>query len=48
MKSIALSLNISVKTVETHRAELMNRLDLHDIPSLVRFAVKAGLISLED
>jgi DNA-binding NarL/FixJ family response regulator len=48
MKSIALSLDISVKTVETHRAELMNRLDLHDIPSLVRFAVKAGLISLED
>jgi DNA-binding NarL/FixJ family response regulator len=47
-KSIALSLDISVKTVETHRAELMNRLDLHDIPSLVRFAVKAGLISLED
>ena len=48
MKTIALSLNISVKTVETHRAELMNRLDLHDIPNLVRFAVKAGLITLED
>ena len=48
MKTIAQSLNLSVKTVETHRAELMNRLDLHDIPSLVRFAVKVGLISLED
>ena len=48
VKSIAQSLNIGVKTVEKHRAELMNRLDLHDIASLVRFAVKAGLISLED
>jgi DNA-binding NarL/FixJ family response regulator len=48
VKSIAQSLNISAKTVEIHRAELMNRLDLHDIASLVRFAVKVGLISLED
>jgi hypothetical protein len=31
-----------------HRTELMNRLDLHDIASLVRFAVKVGLISAED
>jgi len=48
VKGIALSLNISVKTVETHRAELMNRLNLHDIASLVRFAVRVGLISLEE
>ena len=47
-KTIALRLNISVKTVETHRAELMNRLDIHDIASLVRYAIKAGIVSLEE
>ena len=48
MKEVALTLNISVKTVETHRLNLMERLDLHDVPSLVHFAIKAGLINLED
>lgn len=48
MKKIALVLNISVKTVETHRQNLMDRLDLHDVPSLVRYAIKSGLIALED
>ncbi|HXD33704.1 MAG TPA: LuxR C-terminal-related transcriptional regulator [Pyrinomonadaceae bacterium] len=43
-KSIALSLNISVKTAETHRAQLMERLDIHDLPSLVRYAIRIGLI----
>ena len=47
-KQIALSLNISVKTVETHRAQLMDRLQIHDIPGLVRYAIRNGLISLED
>jgi DNA-binding CsgD family transcriptional regulator len=48
MKEVALTLNISVKTVETHRSNLMARLDLHDVPSLVRHAIKAGLINVED
>jgi DNA-binding NarL/FixJ family response regulator len=47
-KQIALELNISVKTVESHRMQLMKRLDLHDIASLVRFAIKIGLVTLEE
>lgn len=47
-KQVALELNISVKTVETHRMQLMDRLEIHDIPSLVRFAIKVGLVLLED
>jgi DNA-binding NarL/FixJ family response regulator len=47
-KAIAFTLDISVKTVETHRAELMNRLNLHDIASLIRYAIETGLVSLED
>lgn len=47
-KDIAAILNISVKTVETHRAQLMQRLDIHDVPGLVRFAIRAGLASLDE
>jgi DNA-binding NarL/FixJ family response regulator len=47
-KEIAVILNISVKTVETHRAQLMQRLTIHDVPGLVRFAIRAGLVSLEE
>ena len=47
-KQIALELNISVKTVETHRMQLMDRLEIHDIPGLVRFAIRVGLVELED
>ncbi|MBM4138645.1 MAG: response regulator transcription factor [Nitrospira sp.] len=43
-KDIAQRLNVSVKTVETHRAHLMERLKIHDVPGLVRFAVRVGLI----
>lgn len=43
-KEIAFQLNVSVKTVETHRAQLMERLKIHDIPGLVRFAMRTGLI----
>lgn len=46
-KEIAYLLKVSVKTIETHRAQLMDRLDIHDVPGLVRFAVRAGLISPE-
>lgn len=43
-KEIASILDISVKTVEAHRLQLMARLDIHDVPSLVRYAVRNGLI----
>ena len=45
-KQIAGNLNISVKTVETHRAQLTERLDIHDVAGLVRFAIRAGLIKV--
>lgn len=47
-KEIAHVLCISVKTVETHRAHLMKRLGIHDVPGLVRFAIKTGIVSLEE
>lgn len=47
-KDIAQVLSISVKTVETHRAQLMDRLGIHDVPGLVRFAIRAGLVSLDE
>ncbi len=46
-KQIAAQLGVSVKTVETHRALLMERLNIHDLAGLVRFAVRAGLVPLE-
>jgi DNA-binding NarL/FixJ family response regulator len=45
MKEIAGILDISIKTVETHRLRLMERLDIHDVPGLVRFAIRSGLVS---
>src|SRR5207247_1659888 len=45
-KEIASLLDISVKTVETHRAHLMERLNIHDVAGLVRYAIRAGLISI--
>jgi DNA-binding NarL/FixJ family response regulator len=42
-KEIARQLAVSVKTVEYHRAELIARLDLHDVASLTRFAIEQGL-----
>jgi DNA-binding NarL/FixJ family response regulator len=47
-KEIAVALKISVKTVEAHRMLLTERLDIHHTPGLVRYAIKAGLIRLED
>ncbi|MGB0579588.1 MAG: response regulator [Limisphaerales bacterium] len=38
---------LSVKTVETHRTQLMNRLDIHDIAGLVRYAVRTGLVTAD-
>lgn len=44
-KEIAQVLGIHVKTVETHRARLMERLDIHDIAGLVRYAIRVGVVS---
>lgn len=46
-KEIAYSLGISVKTVEAHRAQIMERLEIRDLAGLVRFAVRHGLVSVE-
>jgi DNA-binding NarL/FixJ family response regulator len=47
-KHIALKLDISVKTVESHRAQLMERLNIHDVAGLVRYAIKTGLVKIDD
>ena len=46
-RDIARLLFISVKTVETHRAEIMRRLDIHDVAGLTRLAIRSGLVSPE-
>jgi len=43
-KQVAVELGISIKTVEKHRQNLMNKLDLHDTAGLTRYAVAAGII----
>ena len=47
-KQIAQILSVSEKTAMTHRAQLMERLDIHDIAGLVRYAIRIGLVSSED
>jgi DNA-binding NarL/FixJ family response regulator len=44
---IAETLHLSPKTIETYRAHLYQKLDLHDLPSLVRFAIRHGVTPLE-
>ena len=46
-KEIAFRLGLSTKTVEAHRTQLMERLDIHDVAGLVRFTIRAGLIKLD-
>jgi DNA-binding NarL/FixJ family response regulator len=46
-KAIARRLGISVKTVEAHRAQLMERLEIRDVVGLVRYAIRTGLIDPE-
>lgn len=43
-KEIAYQLGLSAKTVETHRAQLMERLRMRDVASLVRYAIRIGLV----
>jgi DNA-binding NarL/FixJ family response regulator len=44
-KEIARALSLSIKTVETHRAQIMARLGIRDIAGLVRYAVRSGLVT---
>jgi|ERR1700693_517237 DNA-binding NarL/FixJ family response regulator len=44
-KEIAFDLGLSAKTIETHRERLMERLNIHDVAGLVRYAIRNGLIS---
>lgn len=43
-KDIAKKLDLSVKTVESHRMQLMERLDIHDVAGLVRYAIRTGIV----
>lgn len=47
-KEIAKSLFISVKTVESHRMHLMDRLDIHEVAGLVHFAIRMGIVLLDE
>ena len=47
-KEIAHNLKLSVKTIESHRAQLMKRLNIHDVAGLVRYAIRAGLVTPEE
>jgi DNA-binding NarL/FixJ family response regulator len=46
-KATAKKLDLSIKTVEMHRSQLMTSLDIHDITGLVRYAVRVGLINAD-
>jgi DNA-binding NarL/FixJ family response regulator len=47
-KEIAEKLNISAKTFDTYRAQLMEQLDIHDVAGLVRYAMQMGLITTDE
>ena len=44
-KEVAQILDVSAKTVETHRGQIMERLGIHDLAGLVRYAIRTGLVS---
>ena len=46
-KQIAAHLYVSIKTIETHRRQLMKKLDLHNIADLTKYAIREGLTSIE-
>lgn len=43
-REIAVALGVSLKTVDSHRSNLMEKLDIHKVSGLVRFAIRAGLV----
>jgi two-component system, NarL family, response regulator NreC len=45
-KEIGVQLGISIKTAESHRTRLMQKLDIHDVASLVRYAIRRGLVAI--
>lgn len=47
-KEIAYELGLSSKTIDAHRAQIMERLDIRDIASLVRYAIRNGIVGLDD
>jgi len=47
MADIAITLSLSPKTVETYRARMMDKLDIHDLAGLVKFAIQHGIATLE-
>lgn len=44
---IAASLHVSVKTIETHRQQIMNKLNIHSVAELTKYAIREGLTTLE-
>jgi|GEM_PF-988878 len=46
-KEVAEKMGISIKTVETHRSNIMNKLALRNIAALMRYAIQKGIISIE-
>ena len=47
-KEVARVLHVSVKTVETHRRQIMQKLDLHSVAELTKYAIREGLTSVEE
>lgn len=45
-KEIAATLHVSVKTIETHRQQVMDKLDIHSVAELTKYAIREGLTSL--
>lgn len=45
-KQIASQLHVSTKTIETHRKQMMNKLDIHSLPELTKFAIQEGITSI--
>lgn len=45
-KQISSDLNLSIKTIETYRAQIMDKLDIHDVAGLVRYAIRNGISPL--
>jgi two-component system, NarL family, response regulator NreC len=43
-RDIAAQMNVSVKTIESHRTNLMQKLDIHEIAGLVRYAIRNGMV----
>ena len=47
MKQIAVHLDVSVKTIETHRRQIMDKLNLHSVAELTKYAIRQGLSSVD-